>query len=196
MALEQVLRVAVIGDQHNAAQAGGSHRGQQVLQVFGQAAFPQHQVETETQLFPGLVELGAFVVGADPGQPIGRERLAGQQRRVAVHRAPGEEGQLSEQAGLAAHHPRKIHDLGQAQDPGAPAVRSQEVRVEHGPSGLQGGGGDAGGQHEKEIEGQPPAGGQQVVQARRAPDVGDFMGVRHHRGGSQRQQGPGQLPGG
>ncbi len=41
----QVFGVAVIGDQHGAAQAGGGHGREEIGQVFGQAAFPEHQVK-------------------------------------------------------------------------------------------------------------------------------------------------------
>ena len=131
--LKQILRVAVIGDQHGAPQTGGSHRGQQVRQVLGQAAFPQHQVKTQGQLFPGLSQLGAFVVGADPGQPVGIKSPAGQERRMAVHRPLGEQGELLEESGLTADYPGKIHDLGQAQDPGVPAVSGQVRRGQDWP---------------------------------------------------------------
>ena len=114
---------------------------------------------------------------------------------MAVDRPPREQGDLVQQAGVAAHHPRKIHDLGQTQD-SFPAAEFFQVRGrKFRPGGLQGRGRDAGRQHEEKIQGQPGAGGEHVVQADGAPDVGDLMGVRHHRGGPQGQQGPGQFPG-
>ena len=78
---------------------------------------------------------------------------------------------------------------------GLPAVCLQVRGLQARPGGLQGRGRDAGRQHEEKIQGQPFAGGQHIIQARGAPDVGDLMGVRHHRGGPQGQQGPGQFPG-
>ena len=65
------------------------------------------------------------MVGADPGQPVSIESPAGQERRMAVHRPLGEQGELLEEPRLTANYAGKIHDLRQPQDPGMLAVAGQ-----------------------------------------------------------------------
>ncbi len=104
---------------------------------------------------------------------------------MAIHRPPGEKGELGQESWISGHQAGKIHHLSQPQNPGVAPVVLQITGFQTGAGGLKGRSRHAGGQHEEKIYRQAGTGVQEIIQARSAPDVGDLMGVGHHGGRSQ-----------
>src|SRR5690606_769523 len=177
--------MAVVGNQQALADVKPVHRRQQVKEVLGGGAFPQHQVHAEAQALPAFLGAGALVIGSDAGQPVGGQLFAGETGGMAVDDLPVPTGlfDLGPDAGNPVQNPGHIHQFSQAQDPGVGEKGSQVFCFQPGPVVFQVGGRHTGGQGEKDVKGQVFRGLQKIPDAFRTPDVGQFVGIRNDGGG-------------
>jgi len=137
--LGQVDGVEVVGGQQDPGGVVLVDQGQEVLQVRLGAAFAQHQVHPPVELLLGLRDAGALMVGGDAEVDVGVERLAGQQRRMAVGtQAPGlDVRQLLQHLGVAVDRPGHVHHLAEGDEPGVVEERPQLGRPHVGGEGLE-----------------------------------------------------------
>jgi hypothetical protein len=87
------------------------------VQILFGAALADHDVHPQAQLFPGLVQGGAFVVRGRSGQDIGVQGPAPQTRRMAVDGTATGGPELTQNGLVPSDHARNIHDLGQPEQP-------------------------------------------------------------------------------
>ena len=136
-------RIAVVGAERDPRPGQvGEQRGER-RDVLGDRALAHQDEHALGQLFAGLIELGALVVGADAGGQIAVERQAAQQGGMAVDVPPGEGRELREQGRIARDHARVVHDLGETKGGRIARERHQVVDLEPGARGLEFGRGNA-----------------------------------------------------
>jgi len=204
-ALDDVRRQDVVGGQRPVAQRVFDQQRQERLEVVLAGALPHLNHHAQGRFLQGFLDLGRFMIGANPGGDIADQGLAPQSRRVAVDRRRPSAGcqDLGQDRRAAVQHGGEIHYLGQSQY----ARQLQQLlyggRVEHGAGILRTGRRHARRGHEEDVQRQPLAGRQHHLDAGNPQHVGDLVrigddgrsAVRHQRAGQLRrpQQGAFQV---
>ena len=183
----------VVGDEKEASGVGGRHQRQEISQILGRAALPQHDMHSGSQLLSRLIYGGALVIRADAGSDVGRQIPPREAGRVPVHRPALRQCQLGHHLCISQEDAGIVHHLRQAQDPILLHERSEILCPQACSSRLQIGGRNAGGQHDIDIEGHIFRRVQNIAYAFGPPDIGQLMGVGHHGSGAPGNHRPGIL---
>ncbi len=190
---QEIPRLAVVGAEADAPMVGWGDQRQQGVQVVGVGGLPDENVEAPGQLLPGLGDGGALVFAADARRGVGVELGAGEPGGVAIPGTAGEGLQLGQHARIPLHRAREVHHLGQAVHRALRQELGQLRRFQGGAVGLHVGGRHTGRGHDHHIQGQSSAALGHEADAGQAGDVGDLVGVRHHRGDAPGQHRVGEV---
>ena len=192
--VQQIPGVLVVGGEHAAVGVLLGEQGHQGLQVLGGGALADHDKLSLAQLLQGILKGVALMVGIHPGGDVRVQGVAAQAGRMAVDLLVMGLGDhdLLDGGTVAMDNAGVVHHFRQAQHPGM-----VEVGVDVPPAQLlavllKGHGRHAGGQHEMHIQGKAVGGGDHVVDAAHAADVGDLMGIGDDGGGAVGNHRPGK----
>ena len=185
----------VVGAEHAAVIVLRRQKRHEGLQVPGGGALPDHNELSQAQLGQSVRQIVTLMIGVNPGGDVSIQGFAGQIRGVAVDffMMSLSRHNFGHGAGVPAGDAGVVHHFGQSLDPGMLKKGVDGVVVQIGARLVQRRRRDAGGNHETHVHRQPLGGLQHVVDAVRPHDVGDFMGIADHCGGTVGQDGPGEL---
>ena len=194
---QQITGVLIIGAEHTALHILVTQQRHQSLQVTGGSALADHNELAALQLGNRVVQIGALMVGIHAGGNIGIQVIAHQAGRVTVDllmmRLRCHD--LGHHLGIAVDDAVRVHHLSQALHTGMIVEAVDGTIVQIGAGLVQGRGRYAGGEHETHIYRQILGGLQHVLNAVRAHDIGDLVGVSDHGGGAVSQNSLGKLLG-
>jgi len=103
----------IVGHQGTLPERSGVDQRQERSEVLGLGSLPDHDLHPQAQLFPGLRQLRALVIGADSGTDIGVEVFPRQERGMTIHNGAVEGGEFGQHGGVGIQDPGKVHHLRQ-----------------------------------------------------------------------------------
>jgi hypothetical protein len=112
---DQVVGVAVVGDQHAPLLRGRRDGREEVDQVAGEGPLADHHVHSQPQLLQGFRGRPALVVAHHPGGVVCSQLLARKVRSVPVNDL-GVQGELGHDPVVGGHDARIIHHLAHPED--------------------------------------------------------------------------------
>ena len=181
---QQIVAVAVVGDQGAVLTVEIVDERQQVEEVLFGTALTNHDMHAFAQFFQGLFQMASLVVAARTGQDIGVQVKTGQPRRVPVNRKPLGCGELGHDLRVLEQHSGIIHHFRQTRN----AIRKffkhhlNVLRGNFGAGRFQMRGRNAGGHHAENLHGQLAGDVEQPFDSVQAQDIGQFVRIADRHG--------------